>query len=157
MRADSARFIQWMIRFVIEIRRSAIVRHSAERMFALVNDVAKYPTRFSWCSGATVIDQDDTHLTARLELRIAGFTQTFSTRNTLHPPARIDMELVDGPFRQLNGAWEFVALGAGCKVSLALDFEYSGTLLAPIMRIGFQKLADRMVDEFCAEADRAYG
>ena len=53
------------------------------------------------------------------------------------------MELVDGPFRQLNGIWEFIALGnEGCKVSFALDFEYSGTLLAPIMRIGFQKLAE---------------
>jgi ribosome-associated toxin RatA of RatAB toxin-antitoxin module len=44
----------------------------------------------------------------------------------------------------------------GCKVSLALDFDYSGVLMAPIMRTGFQKLADRMVDEFCAEADRLY-
>ena len=158
MRARLARFVQLSSEFVIEIRRSAIVRHSAERMFALVNDVANYPERFSWCSATTVLNQDDTHLTARLDLRIAGFTQAFSTRNTLHPPARIDMTLVDGPFRQLNGVWEFIALGSeGCKVSFALDFEYSGTLLAPIMRIGFQKLADRMVDEFCAEADRAYG
>jgi len=25
-----------------------------------------------------------------------------------------------------------------------------------VLRAGFQKLADRMVDEFCREADRAY-
>jgi ribosome-associated toxin RatA of RatAB toxin-antitoxin module len=145
-------------RVVIEIRRSAIVKHSAQRMFALVNDVAAYPKRFSWCSGSRILEQDDTHLIARLELKFAGFTQSFTTRNSLEPPHRIGMDLVDGPFRELRGAWQFDALGDdGCKVLLALDFDYAGGFIAPLMRNGFQKLADRMVDEFCAEADRAYG
>jgi ribosome-associated toxin RatA of RatAB toxin-antitoxin module len=143
---------------VIRIRRSAIVNHSAERMFALVNDVASYPSRFTWCVAANVLDQDATHITARLEVRIAGFTQSFTTRNTLEPPTHVSISLVDGPFRQLNGAWDFMPLGdAGCKVSLALDFVYTGVLMAAVIRVGFQKLADRMVDEFSAEADRLYG
>ena len=142
---------------MIQIRRSAIVRHSAERMFELVNDVASYPTRFTWCTAADVFDQDPTHITARLEVRVAGFSQSFTTRNTLQPPARIALALVDGPFRQLSGSWDFMPLGeAGCKVSLALDFVYSGVLMAAVIRAGFQKLADRMVDEFSAEADRLY-
>ena len=127
-------------------------------MFALVNDVEAYPRRFSWCSGAQVLDEDKSHLTARLELRFASFTQSFTTRNTLNPPTEITLHLVDGPFRHLAGTWHFSPLGeGGCKVSLALDFDYAGFLMASIMRTGFQKLADRMVDEFCAEADRTYG
>ena len=147
----------WLDLSVIKIRRSAIVHHSAERMFALVNDIEAYPRRFSWCSGAQVLDEDKSHLTARLELRFAGFTQSFTTRNTLTPPTEIALQLVDGPFRHLAGTWNFSPLGeGGCKVSFALDFDYAGLLMAPIMRTGFQKLADRMVDEFCAEADRIY-
>jgi ribosome-associated toxin RatA of RatAB toxin-antitoxin module len=143
---------------MIRIRRSAIVQHSAERMFALVNDVASYPTRFTWCTAADVLDHDASHITARLEVRVAGFTQSFTTRNALEPPTHITLALVDGPFRQLTGAWDFMPLGeAGCKVSLALDFVYSGVLMAAVIRAGFQKLADRMVDEFSAEADRLYG
>ncbi len=123
---------------VIRIRRSAIVKHSAERMFALVNDVASYPSRFTWCAAAAVLDQDDTHITARLEVRIAGFTQSFTTRNTLEPPTHISLALVDGPFQQLNGAWDFMPLGeAGCKVTLALDFVYSGVLMAAVIRARF--------------------
>jgi ribosome-associated toxin RatA of RatAB toxin-antitoxin module len=143
--------------FVIEIRRSAIVRHSAAQMFDLVNDIDAYPRRFSWCAGAEVLERDANALTARLELRIAGMSTQFTTRNTLDPPRRIDMQLVDGPFRQLRGAWVFTALGGGCKVALELDFDYAGKLLAPVMRAGFEKLADRMVDEFGREAERAYG
>ena len=141
---------------MIEIRRSAIVRRTPAQMFDLVNDVAAYPRRFSWCAGARVLAREDGLLTAQLELRIGGFTQVFTTRNTLAPPQRIGMQLVEGPFRHLAGVWDFVALGdEGCRVSLALDFEYTG-LMAPVMRAGFQKLADRLVDEFCAEARRAY-
>ena len=141
---------------MIEIRRSAIVHRTPAQMFDLVNDVAAYPRRFSWCAGARVLAREDGLLTAQLELRIGGFTQVFTTRNTLAPPQRIGMQLVEGPFRHLAGVWDFVALGdEGCRVSLALDFEYTG-LMAPVMRAGFQKLADRLVDEFCAEARRAY-
>lgn len=122
-------------------------------MFALVNDVEAYPRRFKWCVSTHVSDRSDTALTARMELRVGGMTQAFSTRNTLTPPQSIAMQLVDGPFRMLSGTWSFTALGeTGCKVGLALDFEYAGRLMAPIMRHGFEKLADRLVDEFCREA-----
>lgn len=142
---------------MIEIRRSAIVAYSAQQMFDLVNDVEAYPRRFGWCVGAQVIARGANTLTARLDLRIAGMTQSFTTRNTLSPPDRINLQLVDGPFRKLAGSWEFLALGErGCKIGLALDFEYSGRLMAPLMRSGFEKLADRMVDEFCIEAARIY-
>jgi ribosome-associated toxin RatA of RatAB toxin-antitoxin module len=138
-----------------QIRRSAIVARSDAQMYALVNDVESYPRRFAWCSGARIIERGDNALSARLELRLGAMTQAFTTRNTLEPPRHIAMQLVEGPFRSLGGGWTFTPLGDdGCKVALALDFEYSGRLMAPFMRIGFEKLADRMVDEFCREAMR---
>lgn len=141
---------------MIQIRRSAIVRHSCARMFDLVNEVEAYPRRFNWCSGARVLARDTDTLTARLDLRLGALTQSFTTRNTLEVPHRITMQLVEGPFRALHGVWSFTALGeAGCKIAFALDFDYSG-LMSPVLRAGFQKLADRMVDEFCREADRTY-
>jgi len=142
-----------MLPVMHQIRRSAIVGRSDAQMFALVNDVEAYPRRFKWCASAQVSDRSDAALTARMEMRFGGMTQGFTTRNTLSPPQSIVMQLVDGPFRTLNGTWTFTALGeTGCKVALALDFEYAGRLMAPIMRLGFEKLADRLVDEFCREA-----
>lgn len=126
-------------------------------MFDLVNDIEAYPRRFAWCASAQVLEREPGSLVARLELRIAGMKQDFTTRNTLAPPQRIGMQLVAGPFRKLAGAWDFTALGQdGCKVALALDFDYAGRLMAPVMRSGFEKLADRMVDEFCREASRSH-
>lgn len=141
---------------MIQIRRSALVMRSAEVMFDLVNDIEAYPSRFAWCSHAVVLARDDASLVARLDLRLAGMNQSFATRNTVQRPDRIRMQLVDGPFRTLEGEWTFLALGdAGCKIALALDFDYSGRLTAPALRLGFRNLADRLVDDFSREANRA--
>ena len=141
-----------------QIRRSALVRHTPEQMFDLVNAVAAYPSRFDWCSAAEVLNEHDGGLTARLDLRMAGITQSFTTRNATQRPGRIDMQFVDGPFKTLQGSWTFDALGdAGCKVALALDFEVSNPLLGAALKLGLKGLADRMVDDFCRVADRLDG
>lgn len=142
---------------MIQIRRHALVRQTPERMFDLVNDVEAYPRRFPWCAGARVLERlGDGEMVAQLDLRFAGMTQTFTTRNTLERPRRLRLALVDGPLRALEGEWTFAPLGEdGCKIALALDFDYSGRLVGTALRLGFQGLANRMVDDFCAAAAKA--
>ncbi len=140
------------------ISRSALVRYSPRQMFDLVNDVEAYPSRFRWCSAAQVLERDETGITARLDLRLAGIVQSFTTRNLNLPPDRIQMRFVDGPFKTLEGVWTFQALGeAGSKVSLTLEFEFANRLAGAALRLGFQGLADRMVDDFCRVARDVYG
>ncbi len=143
---------------MIEIRRSALVKYSPAQMFDLVNEVEAYPKRFPWCAGAEILERGNNVLVARLDLKFAGFRQSFTTRNAIDPPRRLQMNLVDGPFRSLDGVWDFTALGdAGSKIAFALDFEYSGRLGGGALKLGFQGLANRMVDDFCREAERVYG
>ncbi len=137
------------------IQRSALVEHSAARMFALVNDIAAYPRRFDWCEGAQVLEADSQHMLARLDLGFGALRTWFTTENTLSPPHHIGMALRAGPFKQLQGDWRFHALDeCACKVTLSLDFEPKNRLLGPAMALGFQGLADRMVDDFVRVADR---
>jgi ribosome-associated toxin RatA of RatAB toxin-antitoxin module len=136
------------------IHRHALVRHSAARMYGLVNDIGAYPDRFSWCEGSEVLEKSDQHMLARLDLRVAGLRVSFTTRNTLNPPTRIELQLVEGPFRQLRGLWVFHTLAEdACKVSLSMDFEVANKLVGSALAIGFQGLADRLVDDFCRQAD----
>lgn len=132
-----------------QIRRSALVAQPAARMYDLVADVERYPQRFRWCAAAAVQVVDPVTVVARLDLRFAGMNASFATRNVHQPAARIDLSLVEGPFRSLQGAWTFDALGeAGCRIGLQLDFEFAGRFLGGALASGFQGLADRMVDEF---------
>lgn len=137
------------------IRRTALVEHSAARMFALVNDIVAYPRRFDWCESAQLVEADERRVLARLDLKLGSFRTWFITENLLSPPHHIDMKLRDGPFKALSGRWEFHALDeSACKVSLTLSFEAASRLLAPAMTLGLQGLADRMVDDFVRTADR---
>lgn len=134
---------------VTQIRRSALVAQPAARLYELVAEVERYPQRFRWCTGATVQDIDASTVVARLDLRFAGLSASFATRNQHQPVSRIDLSLVEGPFRSLQGAWTFEPLGeSGCRIGLQLDFEFAGRLVGGALASGFHGLADRMVDEF---------
>lgn len=137
------------------IERTALVRCSAQRMFVLVNEVEGYPQRFAWCDAAIVAERDASSMLARLDLRISGVRASFSTRNAWIENEQIDLSLVEGPFRALNGGWRFVALADdACRVSLTLDFEFAGRLVGSALASGFRGLADRLVDDFVAAARR---
>ena len=78
-----------------------------------------------------------------------------AVRDAIAHARDIDLKLVEGPFQALGGRWEFHALDeSACKVTLTLQFEPKVKLLGPAMAIGFQGLADRMVDDFVRVADR---
>lgn len=124
-------------------------------MFDLVNEVEAYPQRFAWCDGARVIERSDTEMLARLELRMGGLRTAFTTRNRLIRPQRIELQLVEGPFTKLSGLWVFTELAEDAsKVALNLNFETAGRLVGGALAIGFQSVADRMVDDFVREAQR---
>ncbi|HDZ38013.1 MAG TPA: type II toxin-antitoxin system RatA family toxin [Marinobacter sp.] len=140
-----------------QIDKTALVMHSAERMFNLVNDVARYPEFLPWCASAEVHQQGPDQIMASLEIAKAGVRHTLTTRNQLQMPEAIEMNLVDGPFRNLTGLWRFKALGENaCKVTLTLEFEFSGSLSRMTFGPVFNQAATSMVDVFCRRADDLY-
>ena len=136
-----------------KVVRSALVPRPQSKVYALVDDFASYPRRFNWCEKAEVVERADDHVIARLTVRVAGLSATFTTRNSLAPPERIGLQLVEGPFSKLEGAWEFKALGdAGTKISLSMDFAVAGKWAGSALAAGFHRIADHMVDDFVRAA-----
>jgi ribosome-associated toxin RatA of RatAB toxin-antitoxin module len=139
------------------IDKSALVMHSAERMFALVNDVASYPEFLPWCTATEVHEQSDGFLTASMEIARGGVRHRVTTQNDLIVPSTIDMTLLDGPFQSLRGRWEFKVLDDNaCKVALTLEFQFSGALSRMTFGPIFTQAATTMVDAFCRRADDLY-
>ena len=141
-----------------QVDRSALVLHTAEQMFDLVNDVESYPQFLPWCSGTTLIESTDETMQASLHVAMAGLTYSFTTRNALERPQSIRMELVEGPFSSLSGVWTFKPLSdEACKVSLQLNFDFAGQLANMTMGKVFNQMAITMVDAFVNRADKVYG
>jgi ribosome-associated toxin RatA of RatAB toxin-antitoxin module len=139
------------------IQRSAVVSYSVEQMFGLVNDVEAYPEFLPHCRGARVLERGEREIKARIELAKGALRKSFTTLNRLEAPNRIEMRLVDGPFRRLHGAWHFIDLGAGkTRVMLDLEFEFSSRLVALALGPIFNQLANSLVDAFVGRARVKY-
>ena len=80
-----------------QVDRSALVLHTAEQMFDLINDVERYPEFLPWCSRTELLSQSEDELVATLFLSKAGIKYSFTTRNQLRRPVQMIIELEDGP------------------------------------------------------------
>jgi ribosome-associated toxin RatA of RatAB toxin-antitoxin module len=140
------------------IHRSALVPYQPSEMFSLVDDIEAYPQFLPWCKSARVLSRGEDEVRAQLELVRAGFEKSFTTRNRLQHNKMIEMRLVEGPFRHLDGFWRFEPIGTGaCKVSLDLDFEFSNKLVGMALGPLFNQIANTLVDSFCKRAVDVYG
>ncbi|MGB2080137.1 MAG: SRPBCC family protein [Vibrio sp.] len=140
-----------------QVQRSALVSFSAEQMFNLVNDVESYPEFLPGCSGSTLHESSDDHMVASVDVSKAGIKKTFTTKNTLVENQRIQMDLVDGPFKHLQGVWRFIPLDeSACKVELALEFEFSSKLIEMAFGKIFNELTSNMVSSFTQRAKQVY-
>lgn len=143
---------------VRRVNRSAIVPYRPQQMFALVDDVETYPEFLPWCSDAKVHARSEESLEATLELHKGGMSNHFTTRNTRTPHSAIDLELVGGPFRMLDGGWRFKELaGEGCKVSLELEFEFESLMVDMVFGRFFEDTCNSLVDAFTRRAAEVFG
>jgi ribosome-associated toxin RatA of RatAB toxin-antitoxin module len=140
------------------INRNALVAYTPAEMFALVDDVEAYPQFLPWCKNARVLSRDEDEVRASLDLVRGGFEKSFTTCNRRQKNKMIEMRLIEGPFRHLEGFWRFEPVGdSACKVSLDLDFEFANKLIGMAMGPLFNQIANTLVDSFCKRAVDVFG
>lgn len=139
---------------MITVERSALVAHSAASMYALVEDIESYPRFLPWCSGAEVEHRDESRTVGTLRVDFKGVHQQFTTENVKTAGERIEMRLLRGPFRSLEGRWRFVALGPDAsRVELHLAYQFANPLLGRLVGPVFNHIANTLVDAFVRRAD----
>ena len=132
--------------------------YSPRQLFDLVADVERYPEFLPWCVGVRVEDVSATERIAMLKIAHGVLQTEFTTRNTLCPGAQIDMRLTHGPFRDLQGAWRFDAIGErGCRVHFKVEFEFKNRLTSAAFNAIFETLCGSIVDAFVVRAQKVYG
>ena len=140
------------------IARSAIVEHPAEAMYALVERIEAYPEFLPWCREAKVRERSAERTVATLAVGLKGVRYAFTTENTNHPPAGIELRLLEGPFRHFSARWRFDGLGAqAARIGFEMEYAFSGALAARTLGPLFERIADALVDAFKRRADAVYG
>ncbi len=158
------------------VERSALVAYTNRQMYDLVADVPRYHEFLPWCSGSSQTAEADGTFLATVEISIAGMRNAFTTRNTNHPPSRIELALVKGPFRTLHGEWQFnpreagagegadgtgtsgnnASPAAGSEVILRLNYDFSSSFLSAAVAPVFDRISDTLVDAFVDRAKSIY-
>ncbi len=140
------------------ISKSALVPYSPAQMFALVDGIEVYPEFLPWCRATQVLSRTDDEVRATIELSKGGVEKAFTTCNRNQKDKMIEMRLVEGPFKRLEGFWRFDALGdEGCKVSFDLEFEFASRMLDMVVGPVFSQIANSLVDSFHRRAVEVYG
>ncbi|OAI11751.1 ubiquinone-binding protein [Methylomonas lenta] len=140
------------------VQKSALVKFSAQQMFDLVDDIESYPQFLPWCSGSRVLRREDDIVEGEIQIAKAGFHKSFATRNRLDRGGRIQISLLDGPFKSLEGFWSFMPLREDAsKISLDLEFEIAGKLASLAFGPVFNQICNTMVSSFTQRAKAIYG
>jgi ribosome-associated toxin RatA of RatAB toxin-antitoxin module len=140
------------------VRKSVLVPYSAQQMYGLVDAVERYPEFLPWCGGTEVEYRNENVTRASIDIDYHGIRQSFRTENRTEPPDRIDIRLVSGPFRTLDGTWRFTALAPhACRIDFELHYEFSSKLLERLVGPVFSYIANTFVDAFLKRAEQSYG
>jgi ribosome-associated toxin RatA of RatAB toxin-antitoxin module len=140
------------------VKKSKSVPYSCEEMYALVDKVESYSEFLPYCAESTVHHRDENEVQATLLIAAAGINKSFTTRNLLQQNKMIEIRLIDGPFKHLEGFWRFDAIeNNGCFLSLDLEFEFAGRMFSILLGPVFEQISNKMVDAFCERAESIYG
>ncbi len=144
------------------VERSALLAFGAEQLRTLVNDIEAYPQFMPGCVSACIEARDGTRIRARLGFRLSGLSDSFSTENEASQlpdgSLRIHMNLLDGPFKQLAGVWDFQPLADdAAKVSLRLTLEFGNRLLETTLGPWLDRAINGVIDAFRRRAIEIYG
>ena len=139
------------------VEKSVLIWFTAQEMFDLVVDVPAYPQFLPWCDQTQILSTEDAGMTARIGMAFGGLHKSVTTRNTHVPGRQVQLELIDGPFKQLDGVWNFTPLGdeQACRVELKLTYSFDsmfGALVGPV----FDRIASTLVDAFVKRAEAVY-
>lgn len=138
------------------VRKSVLVDRSAATMFALVEDVERYPEFLPWCRSTHVYERTDELTRARLDIDYRGLKTHIVTRNRKDPPGAMRLDFVEGPFERFSAQWTFTPLGeSGCRVEYVMEYSFSSATVERMLAPVFGYIAETLVERFVARAEES--
>lgn len=134
-----------------------ILPFSAERMYAIVADIEKYPEFVPGCAALRIRErrtEDATEvLIADMVVAYRGLRERYTSLVRADPATgTVTATQVEGPFAMMQTEWRFSPHGEGCEVRFQIEFEFRSRLLSAMAGTAFESMARKMTDAFVARA-----
>ncbi|MEW5789984.1 MAG: type II toxin-antitoxin system RatA family toxin [Pseudomonadota bacterium] len=140
-----------------KVQKTAVLPYTPAQVFSMVEDIPSYPAFLPWVSRARILSRKGDEVLAELSFAQGGLSKAFTTRNLHQRNKMIEIRLVNGPFRMLEGLWRFEPVRGGTRVSLDLQFDFSSRLLELLLGPIFKHATETMVNAFQGRARAIYG
>ncbi|MBA4162024.1 MAG: ubiquinone-binding protein [Novosphingobium sp.] len=139
------------------VREVRQLPYSAEQMFDLVADVARYPEFLPWVVGARVRSDNEHEMIADLLVGFNALREKFTSRVLKVRPLEIKVHYLDGPMRDLDNFWHFRSIEGGCEVDFTVQFTFRNAMFEKLAGQYFDRAFRKMVGAFEQRANALYG
>jgi coenzyme Q-binding protein COQ10 len=140
------------------IRETRHLPYTAEQMFDLVADVARYPEFLPWVVGTRIRSDSETEMIAEMLVGFKALREKFTSRVEKHRPSELKVHYIDGPMKDLDNEWRFrPAEGGGCDVDFRVEFTFRNRLFEALAGQYFDRAFRKMVSAFEERAAELYG
>ena len=135
-----------------------LLNYSAEQMFDLVADVARYPEFLPWVVATRVKSDSETEMVADMLVGFKSIREKFTSRVTKDRPNVITVHYIDGPLQDLDNRWHFRPVSdTDCEVDFCVDFTFKNMMFEALAGQYFHSAFRKMLGAFEARAAVLYG
>ena len=135
-----------------------VLPHTAQQMFDLVADVARYDEFLPWCTGVRIFKRNGDTFYADLIIGYKVLREKFTSKVELSSPDQITVTYITGPMKYLHNRWRFIDNGDGTStIDFYIEFEFRSRLFEKLVGKVFGEIVNRMVGAFVDRADALYG
>ena len=138
-----------------EVRR---MPWTAEQMFDLVADVARYGDFLPWVVATRVRSDSETEMVADMLIGFNALREKFTSRVEKRRAELIKVHYVDVPLRDLDNVWVFSdCADGGCEVDFSVEFTFRNAVFEALAGQYLERAFRKMADAFETRAEVLYG
>ena len=134
------------------IKKEAIILKDLKTVFNIVNRVDLYKNFVPYCVESKIIFEQNDEMEARIDFNLKGLATSFTTRNKINDNESIDMKLVEGPFKKLDGKWEFKEIDNKTLVFLTINYEAESKIVEYTVSKSLEKITNYLVNAFVSQS-----
>ena len=138
----------------MEIKKEAIILKDKKKVFNVVNRVDLYKNFVPYCSDSKILSEEKNQMEARLDFNLKGIKTTFTTMNKIIEYESIEMKLIDGPFKYLDGRWEFEEISGKTIIKLIINYEAKNKIIEYTVGKSLEKITNYLVKSFISESNK---
>ena len=134
------------------IKKEVIILKDRKTVFNIVNRVNLYKNFVPYCIDSEILLEENDRMEARLDFNLKGLTTSFTTRNKIKGNESITMKLIEGPFKKLDGKWEFKEIENKTIIFLTINYEAKNKIIEYAIGKSLEKITTYLINAFVSES-----